>query len=78
MLRCCLIRIVLPRDGNYTQCSSFKIGLMADIWQVDALYECCNAFYQEKGETASTVSCPKYTLLKYDVPLLVLELCSQT
>ncbi|PVI03531.1 DUF1903-domain-containing protein [Periconia macrospinosa] len=32
--------------------------------EVDALYDCCNAFYQAKGEDASTVSCPKYSLLK--------------
>ncbi|KAF1937202.1 DUF1903-domain-containing protein [Clathrospora elynae] len=32
--------------------------------EVDALYECCNAFYKDKGEHASTVSCPKYSLLK--------------
>lgn len=32
--------------------------------QIDALYECCNAFYQERGDQASTVSCPKATLLR--------------
>ncbi|KAN0067632.1 DUF1903 domain containing protein [Elaphomyces granulatus] len=32
--------------------------------QVDALYECCNAFYQEHGETAKTPSCPKASLIK--------------
>ncbi|KAF1838080.1 DUF1903-domain-containing protein [Decorospora gaudefroyi] len=32
--------------------------------EVDALYECCNAFYKENGQEASTVSCPKYSLLK--------------
>jgi hypothetical protein len=32
--------------------------------QIDALYECCNAFYKKEGEDASTVSCPKYSLLK--------------
>lgn len=31
---------------------------------VDALYECCNAFYQEKGEDAHTSACPKASLLK--------------
>jgi hypothetical protein len=35
------------------------------IIKVDALYECCNAFYHEKGEGASTVSCPKASLLRY-------------
>ncbi|KAL2006106.1 hypothetical protein VTN00DRAFT_9760 [Thermoascus crustaceus] len=32
--------------------------------QIDALYECCNAFYQERGEDAKTPSCPKVSLLK--------------
>lgn len=32
--------------------------------QIDALYECCNAFYQDRGEDAKTPSCPKATLLK--------------
>ncbi|KAJ5286328.1 hypothetical protein N7524_001634 [Penicillium chrysogenum] len=32
--------------------------------QIDALYECCNAFYQERGDQASTVSCPKANLLR--------------
>ncbi|KAJ5731871.1 hypothetical protein N7493_003352 [Penicillium malachiteum] len=32
--------------------------------QIDALYECCNAFYQEQGDQASVVSCPKAQLLR--------------
>jgi hypothetical protein len=32
--------------------------------QIDALYECCNAFYQEQGDQASTLSCPKANLLR--------------
>lgn len=32
--------------------------------QIDALYECCNAFYKERGEDAKTPSCPKATLLR--------------
>jgi len=31
---------------------------------VEALYECCNAFYQDKGDNASTTSCPKAGLLR--------------
>ncbi|KAJ5753060.1 hypothetical protein N7520_009977 [Penicillium odoratum] len=31
---------------------------------IDALYECCNAFYQERGDDASVVSCPKAHLLR--------------
>ncbi|WDK13607.1 hypothetical protein CGRA01v4_04888 [Colletotrichum graminicola] len=29
-----------------------------------ALYECCEAFYQSKGDNATTVSCPKPDLLQ--------------
>ncbi|KAL1586910.1 hypothetical protein WHR41_04213 [Cladosporium halotolerans] len=32
--------------------------------QIDALYECCNLFYQRKGDEASVVSCPKASLLR--------------
>ncbi|KAE8145808.1 DUF1903-domain-containing protein [Aspergillus avenaceus] len=32
--------------------------------QINALYECCNAFYETRGEDAKTPSCPKYSLLK--------------
>ena len=32
--------------------------------EIDALYECCNAFYVEKGDEATTVSCPKASLLR--------------
>ncbi|KAJ5224625.1 uncharacterized protein N7469_008128 [Penicillium citrinum] len=32
--------------------------------QIDALYECCNAFYQKNGDQASVVSCPKPELLR--------------
>lgn len=35
-----------------------------DTEKVDALYECCNAFYKSKGDDASTVSCPKASLLR--------------
>ena len=31
---------------------------------IDALYECCDAFYAKKGDNASTASCPKLSLLK--------------
>ena len=37
------------------------------VFQVDALYECCNAFYQRNGDNASCVSCPKASLLRYCV-----------
>ncbi|KAI7117045.1 hypothetical protein KC316_g18851 [Hortaea werneckii] len=32
--------------------------------QIDALYECCNLFYQRNGDEASVVSCPKAILLR--------------
>lgn len=32
--------------------------------QIDALYECCNAFYKKNGKDASCVSCPKPDLLE--------------
>ena len=31
---------------------------------VDALYECCGAFYKKNGDDATTVSCPKADLLR--------------
>ena len=31
---------------------------------IDALYACCQAFYEKNGEDASTSSCPKPSLLK--------------
>jgi hypothetical protein len=31
---------------------------------VDALYECCQAFYDKNGNDAVTVSCPKANLLR--------------
>ncbi|KGQ01558.1 hypothetical protein PAAG_11682 [Paracoccidioides lutzii Pb01] len=32
--------------------------------QIDALYQCCKAFYEARGENARTPSCPKPDLLK--------------
>ncbi|KAG9234123.1 hypothetical protein BJ875DRAFT_377150, partial [Amylocarpus encephaloides] len=32
--------------------------------QVDALYECCNSFYEANGDDAKTVSCPQASLLR--------------
>lgn len=31
---------------------------------IDALYECCSAFYQRHGDEASSPSCPKPDLLR--------------
>lgn len=48
-----------PPDLNpYTQDNNI------DRAQIDALYECCNAFYEKNGDSASTVSCPKAGLLR--------------
>jgi hypothetical protein len=32
--------------------------------QVDALYECCNQFYERFGDNAHSTSCPKPNLLR--------------
>lgn len=31
---------------------------------VDALYECCDAFYRKNGDSATSASCPKASLLR--------------
>ncbi|KAH7026355.1 uncharacterized protein B0I36DRAFT_248466, partial [Microdochium trichocladiopsis] len=31
---------------------------------IDALYDCCEAFYKKNGDEARTVSCPKPSLLR--------------
>ncbi|KAK4143282.1 Cx9C motif-containing protein 4, mitochondrial [Dichotomopilus funicola] len=31
---------------------------------VEALYQCCSAFYEKNGDGATTVSCPKPDLLR--------------
>jgi len=37
----------------------------ANLSKIDALYECCNAFYKAEGDGATTVSCPKANLLRH-------------
>ncbi|RMX80109.1 hypothetical protein D0869_07808 [Hortaea werneckii] len=37
---------------------------MPSLLVIDALYECCNLFYQRNGDEASVVSCPKAILLR--------------
>jgi len=52
--RACAIQHCLQRNGfNEARCKK----------EIDALYACCHAFYRERGENASAVSCPKYSLL---------------
>ncbi|KAL8888741.1 MAG: hypothetical protein Q9215_003878 [Flavoplaca cf. flavocitrina] len=51
----CAIQDCLSNNSyNQDKCTS----------QVNALYECCNIFYQRHGDDAKTVSCPKPSLLK--------------
>ena len=42
------------------------------VFQVDQLYQCCDLFYQRNGDDASTVSCPKANLLRYDILAMIL------
>jgi hypothetical protein len=46
-------------------CSVKVVNHTTNIPKVDALYECCNAFYTENGDNASSVCCPKVDLLRY-------------
>ncbi|KAJ5204396.1 uncharacterized protein N7498_005275 [Penicillium cinerascens] len=53
--RACAIQDCLTKNGYKEEnCQA----------QIDALYECCKAFYEERGENASVVSCPKASLLR--------------
>ncbi|KAK3945261.1 Cx9C motif-containing protein 4 [Diplogelasinospora grovesii] len=53
--RACAIQDCLTKNGyNEAKCAKF----------VDALYECCQAFYEKNGEDAISASCPKAGLLK--------------
>lgn len=48
----------LTKNGyNETKCA----GL------VDALYDCCRAFYEKHGDGATSVSCPKADLLRLKI-----------
>ncbi|KAK1837320.1 DUF1903-domain-containing protein [Podospora conica] len=53
--RACAIQDCLTKNG-YNQAKCEKL--------VDALYECCQAFYQKQGDDASSVCCPKANLLR--------------
>ncbi|GAM86066.1 hypothetical protein ANO11243_040760 [Dothideomycetidae sp. 11243] len=53
--RACAIQECLQKNGyKEEKCQG----------QIDALYECCNAFYQRQGDDAKTLSCPKAGLLR--------------
>ncbi|KAH8598977.1 hypothetical protein B0O99DRAFT_566505 [Bisporella sp. PMI_857] len=53
--RACAIQACLTKNSyNEAKCRS----------QVDALYDCCNRFYEKKGDGGRTPSCPKPSLLR--------------
>jgi len=52
----------MPEAGSLN--SVHELKNTADRTKIDALYECCNAFYEKNGDSASTVSCPKAGLLR--------------
>ncbi|KAL8304402.1 hypothetical protein RB601_007231 [Gaeumannomyces tritici] len=54
-----------PRACAIQDCLT-KNGYKEDKCQmaIDALYECCKAFYDKHGEQASSVSCPTLDLLR--------------
>ncbi|KAI6087057.1 DUF1903-domain-containing protein [Hypoxylon rubiginosum] len=53
--RACAIQDCLGKNGyNEAKCSHL----------IDALYDCCDAFYRKHGDNATTVSCPKASLLR--------------
>ncbi|KUJ20233.1 DUF1903-domain-containing protein [Mollisia scopiformis] len=53
--RACAIQTCLAKNSyNEGACRS----------EIDALYDCCNAFYSNNGDDAKSVSCPKASLLR--------------
>ncbi|KAI1209470.1 DUF1903-domain-containing protein [Annulohypoxylon truncatum] len=53
--RACAIQDCLTKNNyNEAKCSGF----------IDALYECCDAFYRKHGDNATSASCPKASLLR--------------
>ncbi|KAI0899385.1 DUF1903-domain-containing protein [Annulohypoxylon nitens] len=53
--RACAIQDCLAKNNyNEAKCSRF----------IDALYECCDAFYRKHGDNATSASCPKASLLR--------------
>ncbi|KAI1076731.1 DUF1903-domain-containing protein [Whalleya microplaca] len=53
--RACAIQDCLGRNNyNESKCSHL----------IDALYECCDAFYRKHGDDATSASCPKANLLR--------------
>ncbi|KAK1451583.1 hypothetical protein CPAR01_14785, partial [Colletotrichum paranaense] len=54
-----------PRAVGLADCLT-KNGYKEEKCQsvILALYECCEAFYQSKGDSATSASCPKPDLLR--------------
>ncbi|KAI8961767.1 DUF1903-domain-containing protein [Daldinia sp. FL1419] len=53
--RACAIQDCLGKNGySEAKCSRY----------IDALYECCDAFYKKHGDAATSASCPKASLLR--------------
>ncbi|KAI0111541.1 DUF1903-domain-containing protein [Daldinia grandis] len=53
--RACAIQDCLGKNGyDEAKCSRY----------IDALYECCDAFYKKHGDGATSPSCPKANLLR--------------
>lgn len=48
--------------------NTFKEDKCQDV--INALYECCQAFYERNGENASAASCPKPDLLKLKLRMI--------
>lgn len=55
------LRELTPQPDCLTK-NSYKEAKCQNF--IDALYECCDAFYQKNGEDATTASCPKAHLLR--------------
>ena len=60
LLRCSYTR--LTNETGCLQKNTYKEEKCQK--EIDALYECCNAFYEKEGEKVQTVSCPKASLLR--------------
>lgn len=54
----------VPEAGVSSSSHNFGERMLRPL-QVDDLYECCNRFYQQNGDDASVVSCPKASLLRF-------------
>jgi hypothetical protein len=55
----------MPIRSGCCACVLPSCHILMENSQVDALYECCNKFYERNGDDGSTVSCPKAGTLRY-------------